>query len=178
MPIKLKAVIGFVSAVYDIIVCKSLVAIGAFMMVFMMLSIGGSVAFRGTAIDFSWALEASEYMLILTTLFGAGWLVKTGGHIRVDMVPAYLHGKARELYECFIFLIIAVVCLCFTLIGIQATWLAYLGGVIEEKVYFVFPKWILLALFPMAGFSMFVESTKIAIANIKKYLTQQKSPDR
>lgn len=172
MSTKLNSVIGFVSAVYDIIVCKSLVAAGAFMMVFMMLSIGGSVAFRGTAIDFNWALEASEYMLILSTLFGAGWLVKTGGHIRVDMVPTYLHGKARELYECVIFIIVALVCLCFTLIGIQATWTAYLGGVIEEKVYLSFPKWILLALFPMAGLSMFVESAKIAVANIKKYLSR------
>lgn len=170
MPPPLRKAMTILSACYHRIV-GGLVAIGATLIVFMTLSIGASVLFRRTPVNFAWALESSEYILIITTLFGAGWLMRTGGHIRVDIVSTHLHGRARDLYDGLIFSIVSLVCLCFTLIGIQATWEAYLGGVIEEKVYLRFPKWMLLGLFPVAGIFMFVESSKSAVACFKKFMS-------
>jgi C4-dicarboxylate transporter, DctQ subunit len=167
MPHPLTEIFAFIAAIYNKIM-KIFVGIGAVLIVVMMLSIGGSVVFRRTAIDFAWALEASEYILIVSTLLGAAWLLKTGGHVRVDIVATHMHGRMREFYNGIIFVIVSLVCLAFILIGGSATWEAYVNGVLEEKVYMRFPKWILMVTFPIAGIFMFVESTKSAVAHFKK----------
>jgi TRAP-type C4-dicarboxylate transport system permease small subunit len=137
----------------------------------MMLSICGSIIFRRTSLNFGWALEVSEYILIVITLFGAGWLLRTAGHVRVDIVATHIHGKRKALYDAIIFSAVAVICLAFTLIGINAVGEAYSTGTTEIKVYFEFKKWILHSLFPVAGFVLCVESTKLVVKNLKNYFS-------
>jgi len=135
------------------------IAIG--LTLFMMLCISASVFLRRTQYAFGWGLEASEYILIMMTFFGTGWLLKTGGHTRVDIIPNAIKGRAQELYNGLIFSIVAIVCLVLTLAGISTGWEAYVAGTMQIKVY-TFPKWILISIIPFGGFFLFVESAKIA----------------
>jgi TRAP-type C4-dicarboxylate transport system permease small subunit len=162
----LKALTAVATAAYNRMV-SLLVGVSCLLIMLMMLSIGASVLLRRTPLDFGWALEVSEYILIFITLSGAGWLMRSGGHIRVDILATYLRGKSKDLYNCLIFIIVSIICLSFTWIGFQATREAYLTGTLEIKVYLLFEKWILLSLFPFAGFIMFIESLKLAWGHFK-----------
>ena len=149
-----------------------LVLIGSALIVFMMLSICGSVIFRRTPLNFDWAVEVSEYILIIITLFGAGWLLRTAGQVRVDILATHIHGKKKALYETIIFSVVSLICLAFTLIGVNAVGEAYSTGTLEIKVYFQFKKWILHSFFPLAGFVLCVESVKQVVKNLKVYLSK------
>lgn len=157
--------------IYDKFV-SLLVYISSVLIVFMMLSISGSVFFRRTFLDFGWAVEVSEIILIIITLFGAGWLLRTAGHVRVDVLATRIHGKNKALYDAIIFIAVSLICLSFTLIGINAVGEVYSTGTIEIKVYFQFKKWILHSFFPLAGFVLFVESTKQVVKNLKTYFSK------
>ena len=157
--------------IYDKLV-SLLVLISSVLIVFMMLSICGSVIFRRSFLNFDWAVEVSEYILIIITLFGAGWLLRSAGHVRVDILGTHIHGKNKLLYDVIIFTVVTLICIAFTLIGINAVGEAYSTGTIEIKVYFQFKKWILHSLFPLAGFVMCIESIKIMVKNIKAYFSK------
>jgi TRAP-type C4-dicarboxylate transport system permease small subunit len=167
MRTSLKSLFSLVTRLYDKLL-SVIVALGASLIVFMMLSIGASVIFRRTIVDFAWALEISEYILIVSTLFGAGWLLKTGGHVRVDALANLLHGRTRRVYNCIIFSLVSLVCISFILVGGHASYEAYRSGIIEEKVYLQFPKWILLSLFPLGGVFMTIEAIKLAVGSFSK----------
>jgi len=156
--------------IYDKLV-SILVLISGVLIVLMMLSICASVIFRRTPLNFGWALEISEYILVVITLFGSGWLLRTAGHIRVDILATHIHGKNKALYNAIIFSVVSLICLVFTVIGVRAVGEAYSTGTIEIKVYFEFKKWILHSLFPLAGFVMWVESSKLAIKNFMNYFS-------
>lgn len=167
----LKSFIKGVTAIYDLFV-KAMVVVACLLIVFMMVSIGASVIFRNSIVDFGWALEFSEISLIVITLFGSGWLIKTGGHVRVDIVTTLIHGRKNALYNGCIFSIVTLICLIFTVIGFDAAYDVYTSGVQEIKVYLTFQKWILLSLFPFAGFFMVVESGKVTVRYFRKYFAE------
>ncbi|MEH6834911.1 MULTISPECIES: TRAP transporter small permease [Falsihalocynthiibacter] len=46
----------------------------------------------------AWITEFTEYLLMLSTFFGAPWLLHAHGHVKVDILPRYLSpAKARRL---------------------------------------------------------------------------------
>lgn len=172
----LKAIARGIVGVYNWFL-NTLVFISCALIIFMMVSICGSIIFRKTIVDFGWALEVSELILIIITMFGAGWLLRTAGHIRVDIVATHIHGKRKAIYNAIIFSAVSLICLCFTGIGIRAVYDAWSTGTIEYKVYFQYKKWILHSLFPVAGFVMFVESTKLAFINYANFFSGNHNMD-
>ncbi len=151
---------GVARRIYDLFL-KGLVSIGVFLTLFMVLCISLSVLLRHTPYAFGWQLEASEYILIITTFFAAGWLLRTGGHIRVDILPNFIQGRKQEIYNGLVYSLVALVCAGFTISGFFTAWDAYVAGTLQIKIY-TFPKWILIALIPFGGFFLTVESLKLA----------------
>lgn len=143
---------------------SGLVYVSVALILFMLLCICASVLLRQTPYALGWELEASEYILILITFFGTGWLMRTGGHTRVDMLPNVFKGRTQDLYNGFSYSVVAAVCLALLLIGIDTTWDAFAAGIQQVKVY-TFPKWILIAVIPFGCIFLLVESVKLAIRN-------------
>jgi C4-dicarboxylate transporter DctQ subunit len=46
-----------------------------------------------------WVLQFTEYALLWVTFFGAGWLLREGGHIRVDTVISHAGRRTRFLVD-------------------------------------------------------------------------------
>lgn len=158
--IKMKRALRVVEKIYNGVL-NSAAYLAMSLTILMMLCIVASVFLRRTEYAFGWALEASEYILIIMTFFGTGWLLRTGGHIRVDIVPNYFKGRSRDFYNGMIFSVVATVCLVFTIAGISTAWEAFVAGTLQIKVY-TFPKWILISLIPFGGFFLFLESVRLA----------------
>ena len=161
----MKRTLKFIRSVYNDCI-NGLVYIGAGLILFMVLIISASVLLRTTKYSFSWGLEASEYILIITTFFAAGWLLKTGGNIGVDIFQNFIKGRPQDLYNGVIYSIVAIVCLVFTIAGAFTAWDAYVAGTLQVRMY-TFPKWILISLIPIGGFFLFVESVKLAHINFR-----------
>lgn len=159
-PLSTKGILKVAVRIYDGIV-SGLMYFSSALIIFMMLCICASVFLRRTPLSFGWQLEVSEYVLILATFLGAGWLMKTGGHIRVDIVLNVLKGRAQEIYNGIVFSLVALICLLFTLSGVHTAWEAYLAGVLQIKIY-TFPKWLLISIVPLGGSIIFVESVRKA----------------
>jgi len=138
-----------------------LVYVGLSLIIFMMLVVAISVFLRNTPYAFGWQLEVAEYILILSTFLGTGWLLREGGHIRVDVIPTFLKGRSQRAYNGVIYTIVAAVCLTLFIVGAHTAWEAYVSGTLQIKVY-TFPKWILLSVIPFGTIFLVVESLKMA----------------
>jgi len=160
MRLVINRTIKILEKIYDGLLA-GLVYVAAVLILFMVLCISASVFLRHTEYAFGWQLEASEYILIIITFFGTGWLLKTGGHIRVDIIPNWVKGKRQAFYNGSTYIIVSIVCLAFTITGVFTAWDAYIAGTLQIKIY-TFPKWILISLIPLGGFFLFVESGKLA----------------
>jgi len=156
----MERIIRIVSKIYNGLFTSLLyVAIG--LVLFMVFLICASVFVRRTPYAIGWAVEASEYILLIMTFFGTGWVLRNAGHINVDIILALLPRRSKEIYQGVLYSLVTVLCLIFTIVGISTGWEAYVAGTLQVKVY-IFPKWILIALIPIGGFFLFVESAKIA----------------
>ena len=161
----LKKALQILGKVYDILLTV-MVYIGACLILFMVIVISASVFLRKTPYSFVWGIEASEYILILCTFLATGWLLRSGGHINVDVVPNFLRGRFQELYNGFLFSVVAAVSLWLTVVGVEEAWGNYVFHTLQVKVY-TFPKWILSSLVPLGASFLFIESMKLAFRHFR-----------
>ena len=161
----LKRALQILVRVYDVLL-NIMVYVGVCLILFMVVVISASVFLRQTSYSFVWGIEASEYILVVCTFLATGWLLKTGGHINVDVVPNFMRGRSQELYNGFLLSIVAAVSLWLTIVGIEETWGNYVSGTFQVKVY-TFPKWILSSLVPLGGIFLFIESVKLAYRHFR-----------
>jgi TRAP-type C4-dicarboxylate transport system permease small subunit len=156
----MKRALHIIGRIYDILL-NIMVYVGVCLILFMVVVISSSVFLRKTSYSFVWGIEASEYILIICTFLATGWVLRSGGHINVDVVPNFIRGRSQELYNGFLFAIVAAVSLWLTIVGIEETWGNYFSGILQVKVY-TFPKWILSSFVPLGGIFLFIESMKLA----------------
>lgn len=161
----MKRALHIIGRVYDILL-SIMVYIGVCLILFMVAVISASVFLRETRYSFVWGIEASEYILIICTFLATGWLLRSGGHINVDVVPNFIKGRSQELYSGFLYSIVAAVSLWLTMVGIEEAWGNYISGTLQVKVY-TFPKWILSSLVPLGGIFLFIESVKLAYRHFR-----------
>jgi TRAP-type C4-dicarboxylate transport system permease small subunit len=159
-------IIRIVSKIYNG-VFLALLYVAAGLVLFMVALVCASVFVRRTPYAIGWAVEASEYILLVMTFFSTGWVLRNAGHINVDVVLNLLPRRSREIYQGVLYSVVTVLCLIFTIVGISTAWEAYVAGTLQVKVY-IFPKWILITLIPLAGFFLCVESAKIAWGQFAK----------
>lgn len=157
-----------INTAYNFLI-NCLVYAGLSLIIFMMLIVAISVFLRNTPYAFGWQLEVSEYILILATFLGTGWLLKEGGHIRVDIIPTFLSGRSQRIYNGIIYCIVAATCLALFAVGTDTAWDAYVSGTLQIKVY-TFPKWILISVIPFGTLFLVVESLKLACRYFRRPL--------
>ncbi len=73
---------------------------GAFLMLVLPLMISYEVVARYFfSRPTAWVVDFSEYVLLYSTFFAAGWLLRQKEHISMVFVTNRLHGKARWIFE-------------------------------------------------------------------------------
>lgn len=78
----------------------------------MVLITGAQIICRLFFTALSWSEEATRYLLIWSTMFGAGCVYKHSGHISISVLQDMLPGKAKDILQ------IAVHILCMILFGL------------------------------------------------------------
>jgi len=69
-----------------------------------------------------WVDEVNEYLMVFITFLGTAWVLKTGGHIRVDTLLIRLKPRAQAMLNIVTFVLAAVFCLILAWYGIRVTW--------------------------------------------------------
>jgi len=124
-----------------------LALISALLLLFIMLGICAEVTTRVLGSSIKWMMEVVEYSLLFMTFFGAAWLLKSEGHVIMDIVVTRLRPRVRYLLNFSTSCLCSVVCLVVTWYGIESTFISahrgsYLGTILEPPLY------ILLAVVP------------------------------
>lgn len=103
-----------------------------------------------------WVMQVSEYMLLWITFLGAAWLLREGGHIRVDIVTSHLSEKAQRVLGIITSAIGVVVCLVMVWFATLTTWSDFQMGVVEDKVMYI-PKAPIMSIIAVGSLLLFVQ---------------------
>ncbi|MFC2003515.1 TRAP transporter small permease [Chloroflexota bacterium] len=104
-----------------------------------------------------WAVEFSEYILVWFTFLGATWILREGGHARLDMAVNQLSPRAQVLLGIISSIIGAVVCLLLIVYGTQVTLDLFLRGVTEVKSQILMPKAPLVMIIPIGSLPLAIQ---------------------
>lgn len=92
----------------------------------------------------AWASEVAEYTLYLSTFFAAPWLLRVGGHVRMDIVLQALPSRVGWALELLTDVIGIVACTALAVASANVAVASARQGSLVFKVL-VFPEWWLLA---------------------------------
>jgi TRAP-type C4-dicarboxylate transport system permease small subunit len=111
--------------------------------------------------------EITEYMMLYTCMLGAAWLLRSDGHVSIDIVTGLLPGKARKRLVVVAALVCAVTCAYITYWGAVTTWDHFERGIRDFKILEI-PKWTFLVSIPIGFTLLTVEFLRKARDTLKK----------
>jgi TRAP-type C4-dicarboxylate transport system permease small subunit len=106
--------------------------------------------------NLAWATEASEYLMYLAAFMGAPWLLRLGGHIRMDLVCLVLPRRGRVAAEVLCDLLGLAVCGVMFWYGLAAARDAFESGAMIIKMM-VLPEWWIMAVVPASAALLIAE---------------------
>jgi len=125
----------------------------------------------------AWAVEISEYLLFLIAFLGAAWLLKLGGHVRVDIVLGRLNPKAQTLLNIATSAIGAIICLIIAWYGGESTIDHFQRGVPVVKTL-AFPKFTLLLFIALGCFLLSIQFLRQTYSYVRSWKAMAKKEQR
>lgn len=95
----------------------------------------------------AWGLEATEYMLYAITFLGAPWVLRSRGHIAIELVLERLPERGRRRAQRAADCLGAAACAALFFFSCRVLWRSYAAGTLVVKS-FVFPEWWVYAGMP------------------------------
>lgn len=102
-----------------------------------------------------WTLEASEYLLYGITFLTAPWVLRTGGHISIDLLVGRLGRTAARRVSWCANLLGAVICLVMLYYSLKVLVASYAAKTLVYKAL-VFPEWLQFTVPPVTFVLMLV----------------------
>lgn len=95
-----------------------------------------------------WLIELTEYLLYGGTFLAAPWLLRQGGHVRIDIVLANLPKRMALRLEQVVDVCGLGITLVLLYYGLSAVVDAYRTDMVQYKTWYV-PEWLLLLPIPI-----------------------------
>jgi len=151
--------------------CENASAAGATLIfVAMTLVICAEVLMRyGFNSPISWVVEISEYALLWITFLGTAWVLRNGGHVRVDILLQYLSPAALRACGLVSSAGGALTTLVLFGFGVDATWSAYARHAFKPTGIDV-PTWMILIVIPIGALLLFFRFARLFF----EYYTRQR----
>lgn len=106
------------------------ISISCAIILFQTLVVNGDVFMRYVFSDpIVWGEELSEYGLLYLTFLGAAWVLKKGGHLRMDMLFNRFRPKAQIMVDIFLNLVGAGIAGLFVWYGVTTSLEYYQRGI-------------------------------------------------
>jgi len=113
-----------------------------------------------------WTLQYTEYGLLWFTFLGAAWLLREGGHIRIDTVISRLYAKSRrkvEITDDILGFFVSIIIFWF---GTLHTIDLYQRGIMEVKGVIV-PKFPFFLIIPLGGLTLSIQFVRNFLKKIR-----------
>lgn len=141
----------------------ALAALGAGIFVFITLSVCLEVLLRyGFNSPLSWVVEVSEYALLWITFLGASWVLRNGGHVRVDILLQYLSPSALRICGLVSSASGALTSLVLIVFGTNVTLTAMARGSFRQTGIDI-PTWIIVVVIPVGGVLLFLRFLRMFV---------------
>ncbi len=138
-------------------------AFGAILFGFITLAICAEVLLRyGFNRPLAWVDEISEYALLWMTFLGTSWVLRQGGHVRVDILMQFF--SPATLRKCGVLsagagILAALVLVVF---GINATWTAFARGSFKSTGLDL-PTWMVIIVIPLGGLLLLARFSRMLV---------------
>jgi C4-dicarboxylate transporter DctQ subunit len=103
-----------------------------------------------------WVLQYTEYALLWITFLGAAWLLREGGHIRIDTVMAMLNSRYLRKVEIMDNILGCIVCFAIFGFGTFHTMDLFQRGIMDVKGVSV-PKFAFFLIIPLGGLTLTIQ---------------------
>jgi C4-dicarboxylate transporter DctQ subunit len=144
--------------------CEDICAAGATLLfVAITVAICAEVLLRyGFNSPIRWVVELSEYALLWITFLGAAYVLRHGGHVRVDILLQYLSPGALRVCGMVSAATCALTSLVIFVFGIDATWTAFQRGAYKPTGIDV-PTWMVLIVIPIGSLLLLLRFARLFI---------------
>ena len=145
-------------------VCENaLAALAAAVLAFITLAICAEVVMRyGFNRPLTWVVEVSEYGLLWMTFLGTAWVLRQGGHVRVDILMHLLSPAVLRLCGLLSAGSGIAASLVLVVFGINATWIAFARGSYKSTGLDI-PTWLVLVVIPVGGLLLLMRFLRLFI---------------
>jgi len=117
----------------------------------------------------AWVVEISEYSLLWITFLGASWVLRHGGHVRVDILLQYLSPAGLRVCGLASSAMGALTTLVLLAFGVEATISAMMRGAFKPTGIDV-PTWMIIIVIPLGALLLFLRFTRLFV----EYWTRQR----
>ena len=130
---------------------NALAALGTGILVFITLAVCAEVLLRyGFNSPIAWVVEISEYALLWMTFLGSSWVLRNGGHVRVDILLQFLPHPALRFCGLLSSASGVLTSLVLIVFGTNVTWTAIARGSFRPTGIDL-PTWIVVVVIPVGG---------------------------
>ncbi len=103
-----------------------------------------------------WVLEYTEFSLLFITFLGATWLLRRGGHVRMDVVLSRFAPRTQTVVNIITSILAAIVFLFITGYGVVATWDSFVAGKSTHSLLQT-PIFPIMFIIPVGSFFFFIQ---------------------
>jgi C4-dicarboxylate transporter DctQ subunit len=115
----------------------------------------------------TWDIEITEYILFCVAFFGAAWLLREGGHVRIDILDNLLSEKRKTYLHLFHSATGALVSIILSLMSFVAAAYSYRDGLKVVKIYTI-GKYYFLLIISLGFFLLLAEFIRQFSHGIRK----------
>ena len=115
----------------------------------------------------TWDIEITEYILFALAFFGAAWLLKEGGHVRIDVLDNFLSEKGKTYLHLLHSAVGALVSMILCLMSFVAAAYSYRDGLTVVKIYTI-GKYYFLFIISLGFFMLLAEFLRQFSRDVRK----------
>jgi len=104
-----------------------------------------------------WVPETVDYIMALSGLLAAAWVLKIGGHVSLDFAGNMLSPRKRAILNAITSLIGAIVASVLAWYGAEKSWEFFNRGTVSAAKGLIIPLWPFLAVFALCYFMLSIQ---------------------
>lgn len=107
----------------------------------------------------TWGFEFSEYTLLYMTFLATAWLLRSDGHVKMDILRSFLKPRPQAYLSFIASILLVIACFLLLWYGVSSTADNFQRGVLSVKYYSV-PKFIFLIIIPIGSLLLLIQAVK------------------
>jgi C4-dicarboxylate transporter, DctM subunit len=115
-----------------------------------------------------WLFDVTCFCLIFFTFLGAGYGLRQGIQINVDILRNHLPEEVNAFLDIFIYIISMGFFIILGWTGWDWTHDSFVFGLRTTTAIIKFPKWVIISVIPLGSFLLFLQCLRMVIINIRR----------